>query len=107
MKTIAKSKRLTPRRRRTARALPATAKPTDDEFRHQLHRELADEIAAAQASFAKSHGHLLRPPTPAEIKARSEKWRAMQEEDRKNPVSREESESYDRMLARMTAERAG
>jgi dsDNA-binding SOS-regulon protein len=28
-------------------------------------------------------------------------------ENRKNPVSREESESYDRMLARMAAERAG
>lgn len=107
MKTITKSKGLAPRRRRTTRARPAASKLTDEEFRRQLHRELATEIAAAQASFAKTHGHLLRAHTPAEIKVSAAKWRAMEEEARKNPVSKEESESYDRMLARMATERAG
>ncbi len=106
MKTIAKPKVLAPRRHRNASARNGDAKLTDEEFRRQLHIDLADEIAAAQASFAKTHGHLLRPHTPAEIKASDAKWRAMEEEARKNPVSKEESESYDRMLARMAAERA-
>lgn len=110
MKTIAKSKTLSPRRRRASRALPA-AKLTDEEFRRQLHLDLADEIAAARKATKERFGHLLRPHTPAEIKARSAAIRAMfaswEEDNRKNPVSREESESYDRMLARMAAERAG
>ncbi len=107
MKTIAKTKSLTPRRRQAVRARTVATKLSNEEFRRQLHLELADEIAAAQASFAKTHGHLLRPHTPAEIKASAAKWRAMEEEARKNPVSKEESESYDRMLARMAAERTG
>jgi replicative DNA helicase len=105
VKTIAKSK---PRalRRGAFRVLPAAAKLTDEEFRRQLHLELADEITAARASFAKTHGHLLRPRTPREIEARFARWRATLEEARKNPISRQESESYDRMLARIVAERA-
>ena len=106
MKTIAKPKVLAPRRRTANRVRIAPALLTDEEFRRQLHLDLADEIAAARASFSKTHGHLLRPHTPTEIKASAAKWLAMEEEARKNPVSKEESEGYDRMLARMARERA-
>jgi hypothetical protein len=118
MKVIAKTRNLAPRRRTTTRTRPAApsavaspAKLTDEEFRRQLHLELAAEIAAARKAAKKRFGHLLRPHTPDEIKARSAAVRAMfaswEQDNRKNPVSREESESYDRMLARMAAERAG
>ncbi|MBI4626244.1 MAG: hypothetical protein HY736_23870 [Verrucomicrobia bacterium] len=110
MKTITKSVTLAPQRRRGAHTRPAP-KLSDEEFRHQLHHELADELAAARQAARKRFGHMLRPLTPAEIKARSVRVRAMfarwEEEERKNPPSREECESYDRMLARMRAERAG
>lgn len=106
MKSLAKTKILAPRRR-TAKHVRVAAKLSNEEFRRQLHLELAEEIAAAQASFSKTHGHLLRPHTPAEIKASAAKWRAMEEEARKIPVTKEECGSYDRMLARMAAERAG
>lgn len=71
-----------------ARPIPPT-QLSDEEFRRQLHIELADEIAAAQFSFAKIHGHLLRPHTPTEIKTRAAAVRAMfaqwEKEDRKDP----------------------
>lgn len=109
MKPTAKARKPALKRRLVGahvRPIPAS-QLSDEEFRRQIHLELADEIAAAQASFAKTHGHLLRPPTPAEIKTRAEKWRAFLEEERQNPVCHEVSEGYDRMLARMAAERAG
>jgi hypothetical protein len=113
MKTIAKTKAHTSRRRITARVrtINTAKKLTTEEFRRQLQIDLADEIAVARKAAKKRFGHLLRPHTPDEIKARSAAVRAMflswEEDNRKNPVSREESESYDRMLARMAAERAG
>ena len=107
MKTLTKTKKIVPHRRRPTRARPAASQLSDEEFRRQLHLELAAEIAAAQASFTKTHGHLLRPHTPEEKKARAAKWAAMEKAARKHPVRKEESESYDRMLARMAAERTG
>lgn len=113
MKTTAKPRKPTLKRRAVglrARLAPS-ARLSDEEFRRQLHLELADEIRAARKAAKARFGHLIRPLTPAEIEARSARIRAMfaswQEENRKNPVTREESESYDRMLARMAAERAG
>jgi crotonobetainyl-CoA:carnitine CoA-transferase CaiB-like acyl-CoA transferase len=88
MKTIAKAK--TAARRRTAtHARPASTKPTAEEFRRRMQIELADEIAAAQANFTKTHGHLLRAHTAAEVRARGAAARAMfaqwEKEDRKDP----------------------
>lgn len=111
MKTLCKTKKATTHRRPATRVRATAAKQlTAEEFRRQLHIDLADEITAAREAAKKRFGHLLRPHTPDEIKARSASVRAMfaswEEHNRKNPVSREESESYDRMLARMAAERA-
>jgi len=107
MKTLSKTKQATPRRRVATPARAVLASLTPEDFRRQLHTELAAEITAAQASFAKNHGDLLHPFTPAENKAGAAKWRAMETNFGKNPVSKEDSEGYDRMLARMAAERAG
>jgi hypothetical protein len=107
MKTISKIKPAAPRRRAVIRARAVSSKVTAEAFRSQLNRDLAADIAAAQASFAKTHPDILRSHTPAEIKAGIAKWRAMETKARKTPVNKEESESYDRMLARMSAERAG
>ena len=102
MKTIAKSKSLTPRRRTTTRAHVASAKLTDEEFRRQLHLDLADEIAAARKAAKESFGHLLRPHTPAEIKARSAAVRAMfaqwEKEDRKDPPPFNDWEKFKALL---------
>ena len=110
MKTIAKPNALAPRRRRAGRARPAN-QLTDEEFRRQIEVDLAAELAAARNAAQQRYGHLLRPRTPAEIADHTARVRAMfarwEEDNRKNPVSRDESESYDRMLARMAAERAG
>lgn len=113
MKTAAKTKRLrTPKKRRTSARKPATAQPQQaaEEFRRQLHIDLAEEIAASQREAKARFPELFRTPTPAEIKARVEATRAMfaqwAEEARKNPPTAEEIASYDRMLERMERERA-
>ena len=109
MKTIAKSKKLAPKSRRVVQA-SAARKLSDEEFRRQLHLELANEIQVARKDAQQRFGHLLRPRTDAELKVRSAAVRAMfvkwEEESRRNPVSAEESASYDRMLERMRRERA-
>lgn len=91
MKSIAKPKKPGSKRRRiVARIKPAApAQLTDEEFRRQLHLDLADEIASARKAARQRFGHLLRSRTPAEIKARSARVRAMfarwEREDRENP----------------------
>lgn len=101
MKTITKAKPVAPRRRRTFRSR-AAALLTDEEFRRQLHLELADEIAAARKAAQERFGHLLRPRTPAEIKARSAAVRAMfaqwEKEDRKDPPPFDDWEKFKALL---------
>lgn len=103
MKTIVKTKKAASRRRPSAHVRAAAAKKlTVEEFRRQLHIDLADEIAAAQASFTKIHGHLLHPHTPAEIKARGAAARAMfaewEKEDRKDPRPFNDWEKFKALL---------
>jgi len=104
VKTIAKPKKPALKRRAAGvRARSISPTPLSaEEFRRQLHIELADEIAAAQASFAKTHGHLLRPHTPAEIKTRAAAVRAMfaqwEKEDRNDPPPCNDWEKFKALL---------
>lgn len=105
MKTIAKPK-VTARRRRAVGSkrvrTTAAKKHSNEEFRRQLQIDLADEIAAARKAAKKRFGHLLRPPTPEEIKARSTAVRAMfaqwEAEDRKDPPPFNDWEKFKALL---------
>ncbi len=102
MKTLAKTKKAAPRRRAATRARVAPANLSDEEFRRQLHLDLADEIAAGRKAALERFGHLLRPHTPAEIKARSAAVRAMfaqwEKEDRKDPPPPDDWEKFKALL---------
>lgn len=101
MKTLTKTKKAVPRRR-AAKPARVVVRLTDEQFRRRLHVELAAEIAASQASFVKTHGHLLRPHTAAEIKARGAAARAMfaewEKEDRKDPPPFNDWEKFKALL---------
>lgn len=100
MKTLARPKKSSARRRRL-RML--TARMTAEE------KELLAAVRLAQADYIRRFPE--PAPSPAERKTRAAAVKAMfaawAEEDRKNPPSRAECESYDRMLERMNRERTG
>lgn len=75
---------------------------SDEEFRRQLHIELADEIRAAQESSKKTNAPLFRRRTPAEAKANAAAARAMfaewEKADRKDPPPYNDWEKFKALL---------
>lgn len=104
MKTIAQAKKPALKRRAVgARISPIPQTPlSNEEFRRQLHIDLADEIRAAQASLKKTHATLFRRRTPAEAKANAAAARAMfaewEKADRKDPPPYNDWEKFKALL---------
>jgi len=104
MKAAAKPKPPARRHRAAgARARPiSSTQLSDEEFRRQLHIELAAEILTAQESLKKSNASLFRRRTPAEAKANAAAARAMFAEwekiDRKDPPPDNDWEKFKALL---------
>lgn len=104
MKTTAKPHKPALKRRAVGvrtRVIPPT-RLSDEEFRRQLHIELADEIRAAQESSKKTNASLLRRRTSAEAKANAAAARAMfaewEKTDRNDPPPYNDWEKFKALL---------
>lgn len=93
------------RKQRAAGVRPRSTPSTplsDEEFRRQLHTELADEIRTAQESLKKSNAALFRRRTPAEAKANAAAARAMfaewEKADHKDPPPSNDWEKFKALL---------
>lgn len=104
MKAAIKSK--PPARKRRAAGVRPRSIPSvplsDEEFRRQLHIELADEIRAARESLRQSNASLFRRRTPTEAKANAAAARAMfaewEKADRKDPPPYNDWENFKALL---------
>ncbi len=104
MKTTIKPKKPARKHRAVgvrARPIPST-QLSDEEFRRQLHIELADEIRTAQESLKKANASLFRRRTPVEAKANAAAARAMfaewEKADRKDPPPYNDWEKFKALL---------